>query len=171
MRVAPRFARAILWLLASPAALMLATGGPASAASPITGTDVSTFSDTYPLEFPCQDEIYVVTEIGRAVVHFTYFEETGALHFHEFLQSKAVAVPLDRTGPTYTTSQIRASDSENIRAIRQGATLAETDTDSFRVVSHGSDGSNVFITFHAHFTVNANGETTVQLETDKTVCR
>ena len=59
----------------------------------------------------------------------------------------------------------------SIRAVRRGDALVETDTDSFRVVAHGSDGSKIVVTFHAHFTVNANGQTTVQLETDKLVCR
>jgi hypothetical protein len=31
-------------------------------------------------------------------------------------------------------------------------------------------GSRAFVMFHSHFTVNANGETTVQFETDKLVC-
>jgi hypothetical protein len=35
---------------------------------------------------------------------------------------------------------------------------------------HGSDGSRAFAKFHAHFTINANGKTTVQLETDRLVC-
>jgi hypothetical protein len=48
--------------------------------------------------------------------------------------------------------------------------LVETDTDLFRAVAHGSDGSRAFVKFHAHFTVNANGETTVRLETDRMVC-
>jgi hypothetical protein len=53
---------------------------------------------------------------------------------------------------------------------RFGDVLVETDTDHFRAVAHGSDGSRAIVTFHAHFTVNANGETTVQLETDRLVC-
>jgi hypothetical protein len=42
--------------------------------------------------------------------------------------------------------------------------------DRRRAVAHGFDGSRAIVTFHAHFTVNANGETTVQLETDRLVC-
>jgi hypothetical protein len=48
--------------------------------------------------------------------------------------------------------------------------LVETDTDLIRTVAHGSDGSKELFMFHAHFTLNANGETTVQLETDRLVC-
>jgi hypothetical protein len=95
--------------------------------------------------------------------------ETGAFHFIFVDQGKAVAVPLDGTGPTYT-AKFSDKDLENIRAVRHGDVLVETDTDLIRTVAHGSDGSTAFVTLHAHFTVNANGEMTVQFETDKLVC-
>jgi hypothetical protein len=148
---------------------LLATAASA-AGPPITGTEVSTFSESFSDESTlCQDELYTTTVNGHAVVHFTFFEETGALHFHDFAHGKVVAVPLDGTGPSYTGS-FRSSDSENIRAVRHGDVLVEVDTDLNRAVLHGSDGSRAFAKFHAHFTVNANGETTVQLETDRMVC-
>jgi hypothetical protein len=158
-----------LWLVTSAAGLMLATAGIASAQPPITGTDVSTFSDSFTGSLDCQDELYAITATGHTVVHFTYFEETGALHFHLVDQGKVVAVPLDGTGPSYTANFFDV-DLENIRAIRHGDVLAEEDTDLFRAVAHGSDGSRSFFYFHAHFTVNANGQTTVQFERDRLVC-
>ena len=103
------------------------------------------------------------------MVHFTYFEETGALHFHMVDHGKVVAVPLDGTGPSYT-GNFWDKDLESIRAVKHGDVLVETDTDLFRAVAHGSDGSRAFVMAHAHFTVNANGETTVELETDRMVC-
>jgi hypothetical protein len=153
---------------------LLGAGLLATAASatgpPITGTEVSTFSESFSDESTlCQDELYTTTVDGHAVVHFTFFEDTGALHFHDFAHGQVVAVPLDGTGPSYTGS-FRSSDSENIRAVRHGEVLVEVDTDLNRAVLHGSDGSRAFAKFHAHFTVNANGETSVQLETDKLVC-
>jgi hypothetical protein len=170
MKTAASHTRVVLWLLGSAAGLMLATAGTVWAQPPITGTEVSTFSESFSDEtFFCQDELYAVTANGHAVVHFTFFEETGALHFHEVMHGKAVSVPLDGTGPSYTAN-FRNSDSENIRAVKHGDVLVETDTDFFRVVAHGSDGSRAFVTFHAHFTVNANGETTVHLETDRLIC-
>jgi hypothetical protein len=148
---------------------LLATAASA-AGPPNTGTDASTFSESFSDEpFLCQDELYTVTVNGRAVVHFTFFEDTGAFHFHEVIHAKVVAVPLDGTGPSYRGT-FRNSDAENIRAVKHGDVLAEVDTDLFRAVAHGSDGSKAFAKFHAHFTVNANGETTVQLETDRMVC-
>jgi hypothetical protein len=168
MKPAARHIRVVLWLLAS-AGLMLATAGTASAQPPITGTEVSTFSDSFSGTFECQEELYATSVNGHAVLHFTFFEETGALHFHLVEHGKAVAVPLDGTGPSFTAN-FSDSDSENIRAVKHGDVLVETDTDLIRTVAHGSDGSRALVKFHAHFTVNANGETTVQLETDSLVC-
>jgi hypothetical protein len=148
---------------------LLATAASA-AGPPITGTDVSRFSESFSDEPTlCQDELYTTTGTGHEVMHFTFFEDTGALHFHMVVHAKLVAVPLDGTGPSYAGS-FRSSDSENIRAVRHGDGLVEVDTDLNRAVLHGSDGSKAFAKFHAHFTLNANGETTVQFETDKLVC-
>ena len=156
--------------LGSASVAMLALAGTAWAQPPITGTEVSTFSESFSDESTlCQDELYTTTVNGHAVLHFTFFEDTWALHFHDFAHGRVVAVPLDGTGPSYMGS-FRSSDSENIRSVRHGDVLVEVDTDLNRAVLHGSDGSRAFAKFHAHFTVNANGETTVQLETDRMVC-
>jgi hypothetical protein len=170
MKTAAGRTKVALWLLALVAGLMLATAGTAWAQPPITGTDVSTFSESFSDEpFLCQDELYAQTVSGHAVVHFTFFPDTGAVHFHEDVHGKAVAVPLDGTGPTYTAN-FWFSDTESIRAVKSGDLLVEQDTDFQHLVARGSDGSRVLLVFHAHFTVNANGETTVQFETDKLVC-
>jgi hypothetical protein len=164
-----RMLHAPLMRLALAAALVLATAAPAWAQPPITGTEVSRFSDSFSGSFECQDELYSITATGHTVVHFTFFEETGALHFHLVDHGKAVAIPLDGTGPSYTAN-FGASDLENIRAVKQGDVLVEEDTDLFRTVARGSDGSRAFVKGHAHFTVNANGETTVQLDSARMVC-
>jgi hypothetical protein len=149
---------------------VLAAAPSASAAAPITFTDVSTFSDSFSgtMDF-CPGEPYAFTVSGHTVAHFTYFEDTQSLHFHLVDHGTGVAVPLDGTGPSYT-SNFLDFDLENIRVVRHGDVLAEEDTDLFRTVAHGSDGSRLFFYLHAHFTVNANGATTVQLEMDRTTC-
>ena len=91
------------------------------------------------------------------------------MHSHDVAIGKAVAVPLDGTGPTYTAN-FRDSDSENIRAVENGDLLVEVDTDLYKAVAHGSDGSRAFFKEHAHFTVNANGEMSVDLHTIRMVC-
>jgi hypothetical protein len=163
-------ARRLACIGSASVAILALAAGTASAQPPITGTEVTTFSESFS-DAPtlCQDELYTTTANIRMVVHFTFFEDTGALHFHEVIVGKVVAVPLDGTGPSYT-GNFRVSDSENIRAVRHGDVLVEVDTDLDRAVLHGSDGSRAFAKFHAHFTINANGETTVQLETDRLVC-
>jgi hypothetical protein len=161
---------AALCALAVAAGLTLGTTETAAAQPPITDTEVSTFSDSFTEPFFCGGGPYFVTASGHTVMHYTYFPETGALRFHQASHGKAISVPVDGTGPTYTANFFD-SDSESIRAVRRGDVLVETDTDHFRVVARGSDGSRALVTFHAHFTVNANGETTVQFETDKLVCR
>jgi hypothetical protein len=161
--------RVVLWLLASAAGFVLVTAGTASAQPPITGTEVSTFSDSFTAPFECQDELYTITATGHTMMNFTFFEETGALYFHLVDHGKAVATPVDGTGPTFTANFF-AFDLEGIRAVKHGDVLVEEDTDLFRIVAHGSDGSRVFFYFHAHFTVNANLETTVQLEMERLDC-
>ena len=169
MKTAARQIRFVPWLVTLVVGLLLATAGTASAETPITFTDVSTFSDSFTGSLDCLDEPYAVTVAGHTVFHFTYFQESGAFLFHLVDHGKGVAVPVDGTGPSYT-SDFFDFDLESIRAVKKGDVLAEEDTDLFRTVAHGSDRSRSFFYFHAHFTVNANGQTTVQLEMDKLVC-
>jgi hypothetical protein len=152
------------------AAVLAAGAAAAGSQPPITGTEVSTFSESFSDDaFLCQDELYAQTVSGHSVVHFTFSPDTGALHFHMDVHGKVVAVPLDGTGPTYT-GNFWESDTESIRAVKGGDLLVEQDTDFNHVVARGSDGSRVLFDFHAHFTVNANGETTVQFDRTKMVC-
>ena len=162
--------RGTLFVVAASSCLVLSAAvGAARAQAPRTGTEISTFSESFTEPFFCGGEPYAVTAEGRAVVHFTFFEQTGALRFHEAVHGKAVSVPVDGTGPTYTAN-FWNSDSESIRAVRHGNVLVETDTDLFRAVARGSDGSRARVAFHAHFTVNANGETAVEFQTERLVC-
>ena len=149
---------------------VLATAASAAGEPPITGTEVSRISESFSDEPTlCQDELYTTTGTGHSVVHFTYFPDTGVVHFHLVEHAKVVAVPLDGTGPTYR-GNFRYSDSENIRAVKSGDVLVEVDTDLNRFVARGSDGSKAFIKQHAHFTVNANGELSVDFDTTRLVC-
>jgi hypothetical protein len=152
-------------------AAVLATGASAAGnGPPITSTEISSFSESFSDEpFLCQDELYAQTVSGHALVHSTRFPDTGAVHFHEDVHGKVVAVPLDGTGPTYT-GNFWFSDTESIRAVKGGDLLVEQDTDFNHVVALGSDGSRVLFDFHAHFTVNANGEMSVDFDTTRAVC-
>lgn len=170
MKTAARQIRFVSMLVTLVVGVLLATAATASAQQPpITGTVVASGSDSFTGTLDCQSEPYVITITGHAVVHFTYFEDTGALHFHLVEHGQATAVPLDGTGPSYTTNFFDF-DLENIRAVKQGDLLVEEDTDLFRTVLHGSDGSTSFFYFHAHFTMNASGDTTVRFEMDRLIC-
>ena len=160
-----------LAVLLGAVAITGASAGTALAGSPpITSTVVSSFEESFSDEpFLCQDELYAQTVSGHSLVHFTYFPDTGAVHFHQDDHGKVVAVPLDGTGPTYTAN-FWFSDTESIRAVRRGDLLVEQDTDFQHVVARGSDGSRAFFDFHAHFTMNANGDTSVEFSTTKMVC-
>ena len=78
-------ARHVACLGSAAMAMLALAAGTASAQPPITGTEVSTFSESFSDESTlCQDELYTTTVNGHAVLHFTFFEDTGALHFHDF---------------------------------------------------------------------------------------
>jgi len=153
------------------AALMVMAVAGTAWARPITFTEVTRFPDESFSDEPtrCQTELYTTNFTnGFEVEHFTYFPDTGALHYHLVAHGKIVAVPLDGTGPSYT-GNFRFSDSENIRNVKRGE-LVEVDTDLDRFVARGSDGSRAFYKLHAHFTVNANGVQTVDFHTERLVC-
>src|SRR5690349_11986209 len=93
----------LLTRLALAVGLVFAAAGTASAQPPTTDTEVSTFTESFSDEpFLCQDELYAQTVSAHSLVHSTRFPDTGAVHFHEDVHGKVVAVPLDGTGPTYT---------------------------------------------------------------------
>jgi hypothetical protein len=161
--------RGVLWLLAVVAGLVLAPSGTAWAQPAEPFTDVSTFSDDFSVSFSCQDEPYAITANGHLILHFTYFPYTDTLHVLVHDHGTVVAVPVDGTGPSYT-GNFWDTDSNNVRVVRHGDMLVDKDTDLFRAVAHGSDGSTAFVMTHAQLTVNANGQTTVEFEVDRMVC-
>jgi hypothetical protein len=163
--------RRIIVVFMLAALVALAAAGTAWAQPPIVGTEVDRFTEGpfFDESTRCQNELYTSTFYVHSVEHFTYFKETGALHYHLLFRGKVVAVPLDGTGPSYT-GNFRVSDSENIRSVKHGEMLVETDTDHDRAVLKGSDGSKAFYKFHAHFTYNANGVEAVRFETESLVC-
>ena len=159
----------VLWVLALTAGLVLAVSGTAWA-KPITFTEVTRFPTESFSDEPtlCQDELYTTTFYkSMAVEHFTYFPDTGALHFHEWSHGKVVAVPLDGTGPSYR-GQFRFGHSDTYSSVERQELIRQTFIDRF--VAHGSDGSRAFGKVHTHFTFNANGVKTADFEMKRLVC-
>ncbi len=161
----------VLWVLALAVALaVLAAAGTAWAQPPITFTEVTKFpEETFSDESTrCQTELYATTfSKGKAVEHFTYFPDTGVLHFHEWTHGKIVAVPLDGTGPSYR-GQFRFGHSDTYSNVERDELVRSTFIDRF--VARGSDGSRAFYKIHTHFTINANGVKTVDFEMERLVC-
>ena len=79
------------------------------------------------------------------------------------IRGDVVSVPIDGTGPTFT-GHFWSSDSENIRSVKHGDVLVETDTDHNKVMLWGSDGTKVSLDEHHHFTFNANGAVTIEFD-------
>ena len=89
------------------------------------------------------------------------------VHFHEWAHAKVVDVPLDGTGPTYTGT-IRYGHSDTYSNVERGELIRHTYIGT--VVLKGSDGSKAFHKEHEHFTFNANGVKTVNIDTGRLVC-
>jgi hypothetical protein len=144
-------------------------------AAPVTFTETEKFTESFSDEpFLCQDELYEITSTGHTVTHLTARTDADGnivppLRFHFLVHAKVAAVPLDGTGPSYV-GHFRTSDSETIRSVRHGDVIAETDTDHNKVVAKGSDGSRVRLQEHHHFTVNANGEVSIEFDKVKASC-
>jgi uncharacterized protein YjiK len=158
-------------LLAAAAALAAVALLPAPAsAEVVTFTVHDRFTESFSDESViCQTELYTVTVEGRTVTHLTFNTDTGMFRFTDNFRGKATEVPLDGTGVSYTTSFFQF-DLETIRRVRAGELRAEVDSDVGHYVAHGDDGSTVLQLFHAHFTINANGEVTTEFFVNPTDC-
>jgi hypothetical protein len=154
--------------------LTLAPIAPAQAAV-VTFTDTQTFTESFSDEsVVCQTELYAVTVEGRSTTHLTINTDDDGnfvppLRFQDIVHATVTEVPLDGAGVSYRGSFYQF-DLETIRSVRRGEVIAEVDTDLGHYIAHGSDGSQVRQTLHAHFTINANGEVSVEFSNEATHC-
>jgi hypothetical protein len=153
-----------------------ATASPASAmGSVVTFTQKEALSESFSDEsFLCQTELYTVSVSGQVVTHLTARTDDDGniippLRFQELVHAEVVAVPLDGTGVSYV-AHFHIFDLETIRSVRHGEVIAEVDTDHNKVVAKGSDGSQAMLQEHAHFTINANGQVSVEFFKVKASC-
>ena len=147
--------------------------GPADAV-PLTFTQKDRFTETFDEPFLCQTEPYRIRVTGRTLTHLTARTDADGnvippLRFHDVVWGNVVAVPLDGTGVSYT-GRFRSSDSEVIRSVKHGQVLAETDTDQNKAMAKGSDGSRAMLYERHHFTVNANGEMSIEFDKVRATC-
>lgn len=146
--------------------------GPVSAET-VTFTERDVVTETFSDEpFLCEDELYTVTATVRTLTHVTARLDTNGdlafLRLTDQARGRVTAAPLDGTGTTYV-ARFQSYDLETIRNVRHG-TLVETDTDHNRVVAKGSDGSHVTLHELHHFTVNANGDVSIEFDQVRLDC-
>jgi hypothetical protein len=154
---------------------VLSLAGPALAGPVVTFTEKETLSETFSDEpFLCHDELYEASVSGQVVTHLTARTDADGniippLRFQELVHASVTAVPLDGTGPSYV-GHFHTFDLETIRSVKHGEVIAETDTDLNNVVAKGSDGSRVRLQEHHHFTINANGEVSIEFDKVRASC-
>ena len=147
----------------------------AASARPITFTEHDTFSESFSDgSTVCQEELYTTTVNGRTLVHVTAATDehgniTLPLHLRDVTWGNVVAVPLDGTGVSYA-GRFYSSNSHNFRGVRHGSVFVDKDTDINRFVARGSDGSHVMLQEHTQFTLNANGDVTVDFQKVRQAC-
>jgi hypothetical protein len=148
-----------LLLLLATCAVGLALAGTVGAAS--QGADRGSFAFDSQVFVPCANggagELVELTGSLNFVFH-SIFDQAGGMH----LQLRSNLQGVSGVGMT-TGAKYRASDSEtfvfNVDA--DDAPEANTTISSFHVIGQGK-GNNFVLHEAAHFTVNANGDTTAQ---------
>ncbi len=167
---------AFLAFLAFLGALTVLNAGVVPAQATVTFTQKQPFHDVFSGHFPCRhDERYNLDVQGRTIFHLTAagFDDQGnvifPLHFRQLDRGNVTAVPVDGTGPTFR-GHFSASDAENIRGVKHGEVFVEEDTDLFKSVAFGSDGSKFSMFEHHHFTVSANGDVTAVIDALRPTC-
>jgi hypothetical protein len=168
-----RVRNAVLTIIGASTVLM---AGVVPAQATVTFTYIQPFHDVFTGDLPClHGELYNWDAQGRTIVHLTAagFDDQGnvvfPLHFRSLDLGNVIALPADGTGPTFT-GHFSASDAENIRAVKHGEVFVEEDTDLFKSVTFGSDGSKISMYEHHHFTISANGDVTAVIDGFRASC-
>jgi hypothetical protein len=143
-------------------------------AGTFTETTVEKFSESFSDEsFLCQTELYQISVTGHSMTHLNARTDnqgnlTAPFRFTEVVYGRVTAVPLDGTGTSYRGHFI-SSDLVTVRVVKDGVPV-ETDTDYNMVVAKGSDGSQVRLREHHHFTVNGNGDISIEFDKFSSRC-
>ena len=141
---------------------LLAFAAAATAAPPIVNeTDhtkkaIDTFIDVN----PCTGDAAEITTIANSVFHITEFAN-GTFHVTGTATGKAFIDTLDPTLPDYS-GHFTQWFGENLN------TKSHEGSFTFSVHAKGTDGSRLHFHETAHFTINANGDVTVEF--DKVSC-
>src|SRR5829696_5691295 len=165
----------VLWVLGAvmlAAALALAAAAPAWA-KPITITTHDKVTETVTGTLHCHpNERSIATVTAHATLHITAAgrDAQGNLlppfHTHSLFQGKALDVPADGTGPTYTGHFIER-ETVNARSLDE---FVGTYTSIEQGTARGSDGSKVRMHILTRYSVNAKGKVTVNFVKVKREC-
>ena len=156
----------VLWVLGAAmlAALVLLAAAWAQTSIVVSEHEKKvTESFTETLHCVNNNELYDQTVVYNLLTRVTAagIDEDGnyipPFHVHSTQVGKVVAVPHDRTGPTYT-GHFNDGSQLNVNQF-DGPTVTFTDRD--KVTAKGSDGSRLNFHLLERITVNANGEVTV----------
>jgi hypothetical protein len=156
--------RRIIVALMLAALVALAAAGAASARTPITITTHDKETETFTGRLHCHpNERSIVTVTAHATLHITAAgrDAQGNLlppfHMHNLFQGKFLAVPADRTGPTYTGHFVELQ-TFNTRSLDG---FVGTYTNIQQATGRGSDGSKRRMHILVRYSVNAKGKVTV----------
>ena len=143
---------------------------PAQAASIVTFTDHESFTESFSDESViCQTELYKVTVEGRTITHLTPDTDTGMFRFTDNFRGTATEVPL--TGPVSPTPRPSSSSTWRRSAASGTAMCSLRWTPTSATTSPtATTGPRCGRLFHAHFTINANGDVTTEFFVNPTDC-
>src|SRR5215217_8935550 len=155
------------------AALVALAAAGTAWAKPITITTHDKVTETFTGTLHCHpNERSIVTVTAHATFHITTSgrDAQGNLlppfHTHSLFQGKALDVPADGTGPTYTGHFIEL-ETVNARSLDG---FVGTYTAIEQATARGSDGSKRRMHILARYSVNAKGKVTVDFVKVKREC-
>lgn len=148
-------------LLAVTVATLAFTASAAGGPPVVNVTDVTkNGTDTFVDVNPCTGDPAVITIRFNAIFHITIFAN-GTVHVTETTTGTFLLDTIDPTKPDFS-GHFTQWDGFN------GNNRNATGTFTFTINGKGTDGSTLRFHETAHFTVNANGEVTVEF--DKPTC-
>src|SRR5262245_16934694 len=141
------------------ALVSLALAAAASAGPPVVNETelMKNATDTFVDVNPCTGDPAEITTVVNAVLHVTEFAN-GTSHVTGTATGTAEIDTLDPALPDYT-GRFTQWFGENVNSKNDAGSF------TFTVRARGSDGSRLLFHETAHFTVNANGELTVEFDT------
>ena len=155
------------------AALVALAAAGTAWAKPLTITTHDKVTETFTGTLHCHpNERSIVTVTANATLHITAAgrDAQGNLlppfHTHSLFQGKALDVPADGTGPTYTGHFIELQTA-NVRSLDG---FVGTYTAIEQATGRGSDGSKRRMHILTRYSVNAKGKVTVNFVKVKREC-